>query len=113
MTSSDVARFLEHLRARVVDVRDPRSAALVWVLGVEDTEGDAVVLYRERAGGPLLGRRYRLPEYAALFDIGSSPERLADIAFTDDVSDPTGGGVEDAAAEERAGLEPGSGVQWV
>ncbi|KZX21219.1 hypothetical protein [Rathayibacter tanaceti] len=113
MDSTAVARFVRHLRSRVEDNLDPRSAQLVWVRGVENADGDAVILYRESPGGPVVGRRYRLQDYAALFDVGSSPERLADIAFTDDVSDPTGGGVEDAAADERAGLDPGSGVRWV
>lgn len=95
------------------DGRDPRAATLVWVRGAEDADGAAVVLYRERPEGPVLGRIYRLGEYAAMFDSHLSIEDLADIAFADDLADPTGTGAENHVLDRQAGLEEGSGTQWV
>jgi hypothetical protein len=55
------------------------------------TDVDAVILYRDRAGGPLLGRLYGLKDYAALFsDI--TPATLADEAWHGDLIDPSGSG---------------------
>ncbi|AZZ56535.1 hypothetical protein [Rathayibacter iranicus] len=108
-----MSRFLERIRARVNDGRDPRAATLVWVRGAEDADGAAVVLYRERPEGPVLGRIYRLGEYAAMFDSHLSIEDLADIAFADDLADPTGTGTENQVLDRQAGLEEGSGTQWV
>jgi hypothetical protein len=62
---------------------------LVAARAVTDT--DAVILYRDRPGGPVLGRLYRLKEYAALFS-GASPELLADEAWHGDIRDPSGPG---------------------
>lgn len=113
MCSPEVSRFLEQIRTRVNNGRNPRAATLVWVRGTEDADGGAVVLYRERPEGPVLGRTYLLGEYAAMFDAHLSIEDLADIAFADDLADPTGTGTEDRTLDRQAGLEEGSGTQWI
>jgi len=56
------------------------------------SEYDVVVLYREYARGPVLGRRYDLQAHAALFKPDPSPQDLAETVFWNDVVDPTGRG---------------------
>lgn len=92
MDSRDVAAFVSRVRERVMDRTDVFHGSLVWTAGGEGSDGSAIVLYQERPNGPVLGRRYDLDEFAGLFDPGLTVRDLADIAFLDDVADPTGSG---------------------
>lgn len=62
-----------------------------WVGARALTDDVAVVLYRDRPGGPVLGRRYDLPQERALFT-DNSPAAIAAEAWTGDFVDPSGPG---------------------
>jgi hypothetical protein len=83
-----------------------------WIGGKVLPDDSVVILYREWAPGPILGRRYVLPEFKALFDDDLSINDLAQIIVTDEISDPTGHG-EVLSLDWAKGLVlPGQSVEW-
>jgi hypothetical protein len=78
---------LQHLFATDTDWND----GMQWVGGRALTDDVAVVLYRNRPGGPVLGRRYDLGAERALFT-DDSAEAIAGEAWTGDFVDPSGPG---------------------
>ncbi|MBM7473819.1 hypothetical protein [Curtobacterium herbarum] len=68
---------LQHLFANDTDWND----GMQWVAGRALTDDVAVVLYRDRPGGPVLGRRYDLAVERALFT-DDSAEAIAGEAWT-------------------------------
>lgn len=80
--------FLARIRAR----SDESAAhAAILVAGRVNPDGRIVLVYRERTGGELLGRLVDLDEMKPLFD-PNDPEWLADVVFSDEMSDPSGPG---------------------
>ncbi len=83
-----------------------------WVGGQVLADESVVILYREWAPGPILGRRYVLPEFKAMFEDHLSIKDLAQIIATYEISDPTGRG-EIFPVNWAAGLvPPGQRVEW-
>ncbi len=82
--------FVAAVRARFQD-SDLLRDGMEWVAGGVQRPDVAVVLYRDRPGGPVLGRRYPLQEYSALFG-GETPQWLATEAWVSDITAPSGDG---------------------
>lgn len=99
---------LQHLFTTDTDWNDGTE----WVAGRALTDDVAVVLYRDRPGGPVLGRRYDLAADRTLFT-DDSAEAIAGEAWTGDFVDPSGPG-ELLPVDWADGLcdDPGS-VQWI
>ncbi|WFR67182.1 hypothetical protein P9139_00495 [Curtobacterium flaccumfaciens] len=53
---------------------------MTWVGGGVRGPDGAVILYQDRPDGPVLGRRYDLTSYSALFG-GETPQWLANEAW--------------------------------
>lgn len=64
------------------------------------------------APGPILGRRYVLPEFKSLFDDDLSINDLAQIIVTDEISDPTGHGQVLPVDWAKGLVLPGQPVEW-
>ena len=62
-----------------------------WIGGGVRDPHDAVILYRDRPDGPVLGRLYELRSYSALFG-GETAQWLANEAWLSDITDPSGDG---------------------
>jgi hypothetical protein len=111
--SNAVREFVSRIAERIGDPKDIFHGDLVFVGGGRSPDGRAVILYRERVDGPVLGRRYDLERYAALFDPHLTVSALADIAFVDDVADPTGSGRE-LVVDWSDGIDhPDEIIYWV
>lgn len=75
--------------------------------------GGAVVLYREQPAGPVLGKRYDVQTFAALFSPALAADDLAEIAYRNELADPSGSGeVLDVGWADGLGYDR-SQVQWV
>jgi hypothetical protein len=68
----------------------PSGPVLVGAKVTDD--GTAIIVYKESAQAPLLGRIYRVGAYAQLVSPDSSAAYLAGVAYADDLCDPSGGG---------------------
>lgn len=88
------------------------NTGMEWVGARALTDDVAVVLYRDRPNGPVLGRRYDQPQERALFT-DNGAKALAAEAWTGDFVDPSGPG-EPRAVDWADGLcdTPGD-VRWV
>jgi len=83
-----------------------------WVAGRALSDDVAVVLYRDRADGPILGRRYVMSEQRALFS-DNSAEAVAGESWTGDLVDPSGPG-ELRAVDWADGLcDAPRDVRWI
>lgn len=82
--------FVAAVRARFRDSELLRDG-MEWVAGGVRSPDAAIILYRDRPGGPVLGRRYLLREYSALFG-GETAQWLATEAWVSDITDPSGDG---------------------
>lgn len=103
--------FLAAVRARFHDSELLRDG-MEWVAGGVQPPDAAVIIYRDRPGGPVLGRRYRLGEYSALFG-GETPQWLATEAWMSDITAPSGDGErKDVDWAEGRVWEPGE-VRWL
>lgn|GEM_PF-7084770 len=114
MTALDATAFVAALRRRFADPQHPLASSVQWVAGGTSPDGRAVIIYREtRTDGPLLGRRYDLEAFSALFDPSFGVEELADVAFVQDITDPTSGGTV-RATDWAVGLVPDTlEIEWV
>lgn len=83
--------FVATVRARFRDSELLRDG-MDWVSGCVQPPDVAIILYRDRPGGPVLGRRYLLSEYSALFG-GETAQWLATEAWVSDITAPSGDGV--------------------
>jgi hypothetical protein len=102
--------FVEQLRI-LCDAGSPSGPVLVG--GKATVDGTAVVVYKESAQAPLLGRTYRMNAYSRLFSPDSSAAYLAGVAFADDLCDPSGGGQPvDVDWAEGLVSDPGT-VGWI
>ncbi len=103
--------FVAAVRARFHDsglLRD----GMEWVAGGVQPPDAAVILYRDRPGGPVLGRRYLLREYSALFG-GATAQWLATEAWVSDITAPSGDG-ERKDVDWADGLVPDPAeVRWL
>ena len=85
---------------------------MCWVGGRVREPHDAVILYRDRPDGPVLGRRYELRSYSALFG-GETAQWLANEAWLSDITDPSGAG-EPKDVDWAVGLVDDPGVvRWL
>lgn len=92
--SHDAQRFVEAMRVHFdAQTIAPRSEGnpVVWVNAGVSGGGDAVLLYRQYAGGPLVGRRWNLSELGVLFGTDDSA-KLAEDMWVNEVEDPDVGG---------------------
>lgn len=90
MNPTDIAQdFIDQLRD-LCQAGSPSGPIMVGARVLPDSS--AVIIYRERAGSPVLGRRYDLTTYSRLFSPDSSARHLAEIAYADDLTDPSGSG---------------------
>ncbi|SDQ33761.1 hypothetical protein [Leucobacter chromiiresistens] len=107
--SRHIARFLtEIVRLSRMQEHFPFLAEATAVV-----DGDvAIVVYREEAGGRLLGRCFHYPSLARGFD-GSSPEIVADAIVVNDLADPSRPGAVHRYAWERALVATDEPVQWL
>ncbi len=113
MGSIDADAFVAALKWRFDDPQNVLNDHVLWVGGGVGPDGAALVFYREHSDGPVLGRRYDVVEFASGFDPLGGVEDLADIAFSEDITDPTGRGVE-LPVDWADGLVPeGVTVEWV
>ena len=85
--SVDEFVFRLHERSRC----DSPSGPVIVATGTRN-DGALVIVYREREGGPLLGRTFHLDQHAALFSPLESVQDLADIVYADELCDPSGRG---------------------
>lgn len=103
--------FVAAVRARFRDSELLRDG-MEWVAGVVQPPDAAIILYRDRPGGPVLGRRYLLREYSALFG-GESAQWLATEAWVSDITAPSGDGErKDVDWAEGLVRQPGE-VRWL
>ena len=58
-----------------------------WLGGGASSDGRVTVLYRGRAGGPVVGRRYLLAELAKQFGTGD-PAELATCVWASEIAEP-------------------------
>ncbi|KTR86338.1 hypothetical protein [Leucobacter chromiiresistens] len=105
----DITRFLTEI-VRLSGVQD------YFPFPVEATamadDDDAIVIYREEAGGRLAGHCFHYPSLAREFD-GSSPELVADAIVVNDLADPSGPGAIRRYAWERALVATDEPVHWL
>lgn len=113
LTTTDEAHsLLDSIAALFDDQKTWWIPGCVWIGGRILDDDSVVILYRESASGPILGRRYILPEFKALFDNDLSIKDLAQIIVTDEIGDPTGHG-EVLPVDWADGLVPaGEHVEW-
>jgi hypothetical protein len=83
--------FVSRIAARC-RADEPAGPVLV-ATGRRPDDGAVVIIYREALDASLLGRVYDLDSCSRLFDPALSVADLADIAYVDDLSDPSGRGV--------------------
>ena len=84
----NAAEFVEAIRVKLGE--SPSIAPeKEWVAGGITKDGDAVVLYRTISGGPVLGRRWNLQQFASLFATEDAYV-LADAAYTSEIAEPEG-----------------------
>ena len=92
--SHDAQRFVDamrvHFDAQTIPPREERNP-VVWVNAGVSGSGDAVLLYRQYADGPLVGRRWNLSELGVLFGT-DNPAKLAEDMWVTEVEDPDVGG---------------------
>ncbi|WP_163547382.1 hypothetical protein [Candidatus Frankia nodulisporulans] len=85
---------------------------MTWVGGRVLDSDHVVMLYREGAGGPVIGQHYQLSAFASMFDPETTTEGLAHIIFVDEITDPSGPG-ERLDVDWADGLVPDpSAVTW-
>ncbi|WIE76749.1 hypothetical protein [Curtobacterium sp. MCSS17_007] len=103
--------FVAAVRARFRD-SDLLRDGMEWVAGGVQPPDVATILYRDRPGGPVLGRRYPLKEYSALFG-GETVQWLATEAWVSDITAPSGDG-ERKDVDWAEGLVPDpTEVRWL
>ncbi|MBP2215040.1 DUF6226 family protein [Arthrobacter sp. CAN_C5] len=111
-TTAEAHLLLDSIAALFENQRTWWIPGCEWIRGRVLDDDSVVVLYRESASGPILGRRYILPEFKALFDDDLSIKDLAQIIVTDEIGDPTGHG-EVLPVDWADGLVPaGEHVEW-
>jgi len=114
MSDIDPGEFVAAVHRRFDDPANPLASSVLWVGGGVSPDGRAVILYREpRTDGPVLGRRYDVPAFAELFEPAPDVEQLADIAFVEDITDPTGGGQVRARDWALGLVEDTLAIEWV
>lgn len=113
MQCGDAEAFVAAIKSRFDDPKNVLTDSVEWVGGGVGTDGNAVVLYREYFGGPLLGRRYDVAKFAARFHPPCSIEQLADIAIADEITDPTGRGVTLSVDWAKGFAPEGASPEWV
>ena len=89
---SDAERFVSRIEA-FFNGEASDSIGAFTLLATQANGDVATVLYRENPHRPVLGERFDLVEWAALFDPDLTPEGLADIAISEQLLDPTGRGL--------------------
>ncbi|MCK9894027.1 hypothetical protein [Frankia sp. AgB32] len=108
----DPALFLRLVREQVQDPENILGENVAWVAGRVLGTDSVVMLYREGADGPVIGRHYLVPELASMFDANVATEELARIVFVDEITDPSGPGRQ-LAVDWADGLVPDpSAVTW-
>ncbi|CAO5174090.1 conserved hypothetical protein [Frankia sp. AiPs1] len=108
----DPALLLRQVRDLVLDPKRILGQRVVWVAGRVIGSDSVVMLYREWPDGPVIGRHYVVPELASLFDADVTTERLAEIIFVDEITDPGDPG-EHLDVDWANGLVPDpSAVTW-
>jgi hypothetical protein len=109
--STQAQRFVARIAARC-RADEPAGPVLVAAWSSGD-DGPVVIVYREGPDAHLLGRVYDLDGYARLFDTGLSVEDLADIAYADDLCDPSGRGVALRVGGARALVPRPDDIGWI
>lgn len=105
------SELLVELRKEFEEQRD--SGGPFWVDA--SVRGDhIVVVYRDRIGSPLIGRRYNVRRLSALFEPAQSATALAEILVTSDFVPPSTGGGKEMRVDWADGLNvSGQKIQWV
>lgn len=111
-SESDAKRFCAAI-VRYFSEPDRAFGENVELIATRATDDVAIILYREFPTGPILGQRYELTDYATLFDPHLSPEELADIAFTDEITDPSGRGTRRDVDWADGLVEDPSSIEWL
>ena len=87
---TDQEEFVAALRRLVQNPGGPLGQDLTWVSGRATPDG-AVVLYRQEGVVPVLGWRYEMAWFAAMFGSESTMRELAEITYVNDLRSPDGG----------------------
>lgn len=108
----DPKLLLELVRDRVLNPHRILGKNVIWVAGRVLDADSVVMLYREGPGGPVIGQRYVLTEFASMFDPELTTDDLAEIIFTNEITDPGGPG-ESLNVDWADGLVPDpAAVTW-
>lgn len=113
MSNVDAATFVAAVKRQFDDPENMLTDSMVWVGGGVSLDGSAVVIYRPHQDGPVLGRRYLVAQFEAMFTPACTAEELADIVIANEITEPQERGVE-LPVDWADGLVPdGVTVEWV